>query len=150
MRAAGDLAQSGDVARAPRDETPPPLRLPAIMVRTEPDTLANFCRETGALPIEGLVPLTYPFCWLTLPALRPMIRQMIGGDGFVPVHEAQSFAYERRLEIDSDYVIAVELRRAADPPRLFLHAEISTPQGEICGRLDAILRLVPIASESTP
>jgi hypothetical protein len=78
-----------------------------------------------------------------------MIRQMIG-DGFLPVHEAQSFAYERRLEIDSDYVIAVELRRAADPPRLFVHVAISTPLDVLFGRLDAVLRLVPIASDSPP
>ncbi|WOJ88262.1 hypothetical protein RZS28_10435 [Methylocapsa polymorpha] len=150
--AAGGLAEAreGDVARAPADASAARLCLPPIIVRTEADAVAKFRRETGAPAIEGLVPLTFPFCWLTLPAIRPMIREMIGGDDVLPVHEAQSFSYERSLEIDSDYVFAVELRREANPPRLNLDAAISTPQGEICGRLETVLRLVPIASGSAP
>jgi hypothetical protein len=146
-RGLGQSLDDGHGGPPPQSEILSMLRLPAVAVRTERAAVAEFCRETGALPIEGLVPLTFPICWLTLPAIRPMIRQMIGV-GFLPVHEAQSFAYERSLEIDSDYVFAVELRQGADPPRLFLQAAISTPQGEACGRLDAVLRLVAIATES--
>jgi len=140
----------GGLAKAREGEAAAWLRLPPIIVRTEAAAVAKFLRETGAPAIEGFVPLTFPFCWLTLPAIRPMIREMIGGDGVLPVHEAQSFVYERRLEIDSDYVFAVELRREANPPRLTLDAAVSTLQGEICGRLETVLRLFPIAFGSAP
>ncbi len=72
-----------------------PISLPEISVRTDAAHVAAFQRENGGAPIEGLVPLTYPFCWLTLPAVRPTLAQMIGGAAFLPIHEAQSFDCER-------------------------------------------------------
>ncbi len=136
-------------APAPNGEDPPALRLPPITVEADAGSVAKFRRETGAPAIEGMVPLTFPICWLALPAIRPAIRQMIG-EGFLPVHESQSFAFDRRLEIGAEYVIELELRRASDPPRLFLQAAIATPQGETRGRLDAVLRLVPLALGCAP
>lgn len=118
--------------------------LPHVAVRTDGAAVAAFARETGAAPSEGFVPLTYPFCWVTLPAIRPIIAQMTG-EGFLPIHEAQSFEYERSLESDADYVLAVELHREAEPLRLILRATISTPQGRTCGRFETVLRIVPLA-----
>ncbi len=149
MRSVEGFAQAREgVGGSPtQNEKPLAFRLPAIPVRTEREAVAEFRRETGALQIEGRVPATFPICWLARAQIRSTIRQMIG-PGFAPVHEAQSFAYVRGLEIDKDYLISVELRRDADPPRLFMHAAIATPQGEPCGSLDAVLRLVAIASDS--
>ncbi|MGH6829745.1 MAG: hypothetical protein ACREDG_01140, partial [Methylocella sp.] len=62
--------------------------------------------------------------------------QLIGGGGFLPVHEAQSFAYERELRIETDYVLAVEGHRTAKPPRVILKMAVSTGQGEICAHLE--------------
>ena len=104
-------------------------------------------RETGGAGTSGFVPLTFPVCWLALPAIRGLISRSIGGEGFVFVHEAQSFAYERELQIDADYVLAVEARRTAKPPRLTLKIAIATGQGEICARIETVLRIVPLTLE---
>jgi hypothetical protein len=93
------------------------------------------------------VPLTFPCRWLALPALRGLILQLIGGQGFLPVHEAQSFAYEHELRIETDYVLAVEARRTAKPPRLTLKMAVSTGQGEICAHLETVLRIVALNLE---
>jgi hypothetical protein len=142
MQAARDFAPS-------REDAAAPLRLPPIAVRTDSCAIAAFRRETDALPNQNLVPLTFPFCWLALPSIRAAIREMIG-DRALPVHEAQNFAYERSLESDSDYLIAVELRREENPSRLLAHAAVLTPQGEICLRMETVLRLVPSAAEPAP
>ncbi len=127
-----------------------PINLPEISVRTDAAHVAAFQRETGGAPIEGLVPLTYPFCWLTLPAVRPTLAQMIGGAAFLPIHEAQSFDYERPLETDADYRLAFEFQRKAEPARVIVNAVISTPQREICGRFETVLRIVPVAAVASP
>lgn len=136
-----ELMQAGVAPAAANGDS---VYLPHVAVRTESAAVAAFARETGAAPIEGFVPLTYPFCWVTLPAIRPIIAQMTG-ENFLPIHEAQSFEYECSLEPDADYVLAVELHREAEPPRLILRATISTPQGRRCGRFETVLRIVPLA-----
>jgi hypothetical protein len=119
------------------------VRLARILVKTEGAEVAAFQRETGA-PIDGFVPVTYPFCWLTLPVVRSLIGSMIG-EHFLPVHEEQTFELQRNLELDAEYHLAVELRREAEPPRLIVEAAISTPRGETCGRFETILRIIPLA-----
>lgn len=127
-----------------------PVCLPPLLVRTEPDVVAGFSRETGGNQTAGFVPLTFPFCWLTLPQIRGEILHLIGGEGFVPVHEAQSFAYERELNINTDYVLAIELLHDAKPPRLILRMIVSTPSKEVCAHLETVLRIVPIAAKPAP
>jgi hypothetical protein len=123
------------------------IRLPPIRVRTDRGEVAGFLRETGDTRTGGFVPLVFPVRWLGLPAVRGLILQLTGGEGFLPVHEAQSFAYERELRIETDYVLAVEARRAAMPPRLTLKMTVSTGQGEICVHLETVLRIVPLNLE---
>jgi hypothetical protein len=120
------------------------IRLPPIRVRTDRGEVAGFLRETGGAPAGDFVPLIFPIRWLALPAVRGLILQMIGGQGFLPVHEGQSFAYEHELRIETDYVLAIEGRRAAKPPRLTLRMAVSTGQGEICAHLETVLRIVPL------
>ncbi len=130
MNARGHAQPVGsDFAPEPSAETP--IRLSPIGVRTDRAEVAGFLRETGGARTGGFVPLTFPVRWLALPAVRGLILQLIGGQGFLPVHEAQSFAYERELQIDADYVLAVESRRTEKPPRLTLKMAIATGQGEI-------------------
>jgi hypothetical protein len=83
---------------------------------------------------------------MALPAIRGLILQLIGGD-FLPVHETQSFAYERELRVEADYVLSVEVRRTAKPPRLTLKMDVSSGQGEICAQLETVLRIVPLNLE---
>jgi hypothetical protein len=149
MKVAHDQAQSRD-AMAPEPSADAPVRLPPIRVQTGANEVAGFLRETGGAPTLGFVPLTFPIRWLALPAIRGLILQLIGGQGFLPVHEAQSFAYEHELQIETDYVLAVEARRTAKPPRLTLEMAVSTGQGEICAHLETVLRIVPLNLESAP
>ncbi len=123
------------------------IRLPPIRVRTEASEVAGFLRETGEALTGGNVPLTFPARWLALPAVRGAILQSIGGSGFLPVHEAQSFSYERELQIETDYVLAVEACRTATPPRVTLKMEVSTGEGAICARVETVLRIVPLNLE---
>jgi hypothetical protein len=104
--------------------------------------VAAFFRATGGhrLPVE--VPLTFPARWLALPDARDLIVRSLGS-GFIPVHEAQSFVYEQALQIETDYVLTIEARRSPAPPRLTLRMAIASPEGEICARLETILRIVP-------
>lgn len=139
-------AQARD-AMAPEPSADTLIRLPPIRVRTDRSEVAGFLRETGGARTGGFVPLTFPVRWLALPAVRGLILQLIGGQGFLPVHEGQSFAYEQELRIETDYVLAIEARRTAKPPRLTLKMAIATGQGEICGRSETVLRILPLNLE---
>lgn len=123
------------------------IRLPPLRVRTDRGEVAEFLHATGDARTGGIVPLTFPVRWLTLPSVRGLILQLIGGQGFLPVHESQSFAYEHELRIDTDYVLAIEARRTVMPPRLILNMAIVTGQGAICGRSETLLRIVPVNLE---
>jgi len=131
-------------------QTPAPraaVCLAPILVRTEPGAVASFSRETAGKESNGFVPLTFPFCWLTLPEIRSEILQMIGGEKFIPVHEAQSFVYDRELQIDTDYVLAIELSHAEKPPRVILRMAISSPSNEVCAHLETVLRIMPLTAK---
>ena len=122
------------------------VRLPPVRVRTERQEVAAFLRETGGHRKRGCVPLTFPFRWLALPVVRDLLAKIISS-GFLPIHEAQNFAYERELLMDTEYILGVEARRTPSPPRLTLRTSITTPQGDICARLETVLRIVPAASK---
>jgi hypothetical protein len=134
-------------ALAPETSADTLIRLPPIRVRIGATEVAGFSRETGDARAGGVVPVTFPARWLALPALRGLILQLIGGDGFLPVQEGQTFAYEHELRIETDYVLAVEARRTAKPPRLTLKMAVSTGQGENCAHLETVLRIVPLKLE---
>ena len=142
---AGHDSRAAALAPEPSEDTL--FRLPPIRVRTGASEVAGFLRETGDTRTSGFVPLVFPVRWLGLPAVRGLILQLTGGEGFLPVHEAQSFAYERELRIETDYVLAVEARRAAKPPRVILKMAISTGEGENCARVETVLRIVPLNLE---
>jgi hypothetical protein len=134
-------------ALAPETSADTLIHLPPIRVRIGGTEVAGFSRETGDARAGGVVPVTFPARWLALPALRGLILQLIGGDGFLPVQEGQTFAYEHELRIETDYVLAVEARRTAKPPRLTLKMAVSTGQGENCAHLETVLRIVPLKLE---
>ncbi|MCI0598881.1 MAG: hypothetical protein L0Y50_09020 [Beijerinckiaceae bacterium] len=124
--------------------------LPPVRVRTVQAEVAAFLRETGGFGSSGFVPLTFPFRWLGLPIIRGFIMQAMGGDAFLPIHEAQSFVCERELRIDSDYILAGDMSRTEEPPRLTLRIFISSPGGELCAKMETVLRIVPIDLRSGP
>jgi hypothetical protein len=130
-----------------------PVELLEIAVRTDPDRVAAFRAATGSSAEQGAnhaagepaVPLTYPFCWMTSAAVRPVLERMIDPAVMLPIHEAQSFDYRRPLALDTDYRIAFAFERKAEPARLVVNAAVSTPTGEPCAAFETVLRLVPLA-----
>ncbi|MGO9674827.1 MAG: hypothetical protein ACLPSF_11800 [Methylocella sp.] len=119
-----------------------------IMVRTDAARVAAFRAATVGAEFEAAapaVPLTYPFCWMTSPEVRPMLERMIGEPGLLPIHEAQSFDYHRPLALDAGYRVAFTFARTTGPERLTVAATISTPGGERCAAFETVLRLVPRA-----
>ncbi|HET6377960.1 MAG TPA: hypothetical protein VFG05_06585 [Methylocella sp.] len=142
-------AASGQVERPSgrEPESLPVLRLPPIEVRTAAEDVACFLAATPAPCGAGdFVPLTFPFRWMTLPEVRSFICEVIG-PGFLPLHESQSFLYERPLRVDSAYVLAIEACRSANPPRLTVCMAVSSPEGEGCAKLEAVLRIIPAFGE---
>lgn len=116
-------------------------RIGPIAVRTDSATVLEFQRASGSEPLPGIVPLIFPIRWLALPEIRARLLAAAGGD-LVPVHESQSFTTTQRLELDRDYLFAVELTRTSQPERLTLQGRVSTPGGDVCVELETVLRLV--------
>jgi len=142
MKGAAEPAQIAPAGQMPECTENIQVRLPPIEVRIEPANVAAFCSATGGPRLHAEVPLTFPARWIALPAVRDLIARSIGS-GFIPVHEGQTFAYERALQIEAAYTLTVEARHTPAPPRLNLRMSIATPQGEICARLETVLRIVP-------
>ncbi len=110
--------------------------------RVDPQRAAAFARETGA---DGVgVPLAYPAIWITEPRLFDPVRALCAAEDLVPVHEAQSLAFEAPLQAGAEYEVTVALRREATPPRLILDATIAAG-GATVARSETTLRLVPRA-----
>jgi hypothetical protein len=145
MSAARNVGSALAAAVAPGPDEGELIRLPRVPVRTDSHEIAEFARATGTAKSRRFVPLIFPVRWLGLPAIRALIFEAIGGDGFLPVHEAQNFTYLRELQIDTDYFLAVEARRSSKPPRLTLHAAVLTQQDEMCMHFETVLRIVPLA-----
>jgi hypothetical protein len=124
-------------------------RLPPLRVRTAPEEVAAFQVATAGTGDLGRVPFTFPACWLSLASVRTLITDSVGA-GFLPIHEAQNFSYERELEMDREYILGVEACRTQAPPRLTLRLSIASPEGEICARLETVLRIAPIDLEPRP
>jgi hypothetical protein len=116
-------------------------RVGPIAVRTDHPTVDGFQRASGGMLPPGIVPGIFPIRWLALPEVRARLLEMASGD-VVPVHEQQRFTYERRLELDRDYRLAVEITRTSEPERLTLHATVTTPDGDLCVQFETVLRLV--------
>ncbi|PNG25913.1 hypothetical protein [Methylocella silvestris] len=137
------IAEAGEEALA---------RLPDLRVRTDAESVAAFRRaafleeEAGAGAPGSEIPVTYPFCWLTLPEVRPTLRRMIGPGGVLPVHEAQSFSYQRPLALDAEYRLDLQFKRSSAPERLTVSGAVTTLAHEPCAAFETVLRLVATAA----
>jgi hypothetical protein len=122
-------------------------RIGPFAVETRPEAVAAFRRETGWPEDAGSanthVPVTFAFCWLTLPEIRPALLQaMMPGEDWIPVHEGQTFDYARMLETGQTYSMVVDIHREAKPARLVMRASITSLADEPCAVLETVLRLV--------
>lgn len=133
---------SGTYEAGAAEVTPTATRLGPIAVRTDSATVSKFQLASGAELLPGMVPLIFPIRWLALPEVRARLLDAVGARDTVPVHESQSFTTTRRLELDRDYLLSVEIARRSQPDRLTLQGTVSTPEGNACVRFETILRLV--------
>lgn len=107
----------------------------------DPDRARAYAREIGS---DGeSVPVAWPAVWLTEPAIYDLVRAICAELDVVPVHESQSFAYERPLVVGESYILTATLRREPKPPRLILEALLATVDGAPVGKIETMLRLVP-------
>jgi hypothetical protein len=114
------------------------LRLGPFRVRTERARIEGYRQSIGARGDN--VPAAFPICWLAQPDIRSSVEQACGER--LPLHEGQTFDYARPLAIDGDYLLSITLKEEASPARLTLEAEVATPSGEPCLRMQTLLRLV--------
>ncbi|GAC1328704.1 MAG: hypothetical protein NVSMB26_04300 [Beijerinckiaceae bacterium] len=120
-------------------------RLGPFVVRAEAASVDAYRHMIGG---HGRgVPAAFPICWLGRPDIRAAIETACGGR--LPVHEGQSFDYERGLAVEGEYRLSLTLRREVSPPRLVLDGEVATAAGERCLTIATLLRLVaPTESEA--
>jgi hypothetical protein len=112
-----------------------------LRVSAAPETIRAFRRETGWSDLDGPPPASFPVVWMRLPEIGEPIRAAAAEIG-LPVHEAQTFAYERPLESGSDYDVMLELRRESAPARLIATAEVFDLAGAFVARIVSTLRLI--------
>ncbi len=120
-----------------------PTTLGPFRLRVDPSRALAYSREIGG--DGGDVPLCYPAVWLTDPALFTAVRELCDALEVVPVHESQSFAYEKPLAAGESYDVSVAMRREETPPRLVVEASIAAADGAPVARSETMLRLVPRA-----
>ncbi len=104
-----------------------------------------FCRETGWTQADmpsGFVPHTFPMRWLSSLELRRLIEARLRQTGGVAIHESQSFAYQRRLAADQDYLVTADVDQQENPRRLILRVAVAAEAGEPLLRIETILRIV--------
>ncbi len=157
-RAKGFIAQpatfgvSADQSPSALGAEESPLHLGPFVVRAESAEAEAFGRETRNRAGLARVPFTFPVRWLARPEIRAAAAQMMGGHGWIPIHELQSFDYHTPLEHDVDYTMKVQMSREAKPPRLILRAEIATEHDDLRLRMEMTLRIVtmPAPDERAP
>ena len=106
---------------------------------------AAFRRETGGTG-QG-VPFTFPVRWLARADFQAVAVEMIGDANWVPIHESQSFDYQAPLASDTDYEMAVIMKRETEPSRIVLAARIGVPDEAPHLTMEMILRIMPLPTE---
>ena len=114
-------------------------------VSTDNATVSAFARFVGAA--GGHPPATFPIVWLSHPSFKAALRAALG-PGFLPVHESQSFHYERPLKLDGRYVLSGVARREFGPDRLVVVADAVGPDGRVALTLRTVLRIVAVGGDA--
>lgn len=122
-------------------------RVGPLRLRANADEVAAFCRITGwSTAASNFLPATMPIKWLTAAPVRAALLEMAGASATVPVHESQSFAYDKRLLVAHDYDMTVTLTRLHVPERVKLDAVICDAGAtQALANIETILRLVSLA-----
>jgi len=115
------------------------LRVGPLTVRADAADVAAFAQEAAA-PIDGTVPFTFPVRWFSHPEIRAAGTKLVDCEAWVPIHESQSFAYDRPLATDINYQMTIDVIRELEPSRLILRAEIG--DADPCLRAEMVLRII--------
>lgn len=115
------------------------IRVGPLTVRAEAADVAAFAQEAAA-PLDGAVPFTFPVRWFAHPDIRAAGTKLIDCESWVPIHESQSFDYDRPLDVEIDYQMTIEVIRELEPSRLILRAEIG--DANPCLRAEMVLRII--------
>lgn len=121
-------------------------RFPVVATAAEAEA---FCRATGVAQ-GATLPITFPMRWLTSPEVRAALLALVESDGFVLVHEGQSFTYTQALRADEPYSLTLTARRQTAPDRLVIDGTIADEAGLERTRLETILRLIAAPAEVRP
>ena len=113
-------------------------------VAADPETVAAFAAAVDATGPEP--PATFPATWLSLPRVKEALAAAIG-PGHLPVHESQSFDYERPLRSGARYLLSATAWREEGPARLVFVAEAAEPDGRIAVAMRSVLRIVRIGED---
>lgn len=111
-------------------------------VAAGPEAVAAFGAATGA---SGDRPAaTFPIVWLSLPPLKQALNAAVG-PGRLPVHESQSFDYERPLRPGETLALAGVARSERSPERLVVSVEAKGEDGRVALSMKSVLRVVALA-----
>ena len=131
----GDLsAQAGEFILGP------------LEVVARPDEIAAFALACDAPANEP--PATFPMVWLAAPAIRAVLERA-AGPTFLPVHESQSFDYERPLKSGGRYVLSGLARRETGPDRLFVALQATDGEAHVALTMKTVLRLLAVAGDGS-
>ncbi len=91
---------AGPSADDAKPTAPDAVRIGPLKVRADPAEVEAFRREISAGVNEDGLPFTFPIRWFTHPDIRAAGERLGGSEPWVPIHESQSFDYERPLEVE--------------------------------------------------
>lgn len=99
-----------------------------------------FARATGAGPLDGALPLTFPVTWLTRPEVVALVASLAADrPTALPVHELQTIETLAAPSPGASLDLTVAATRS-DADRITVEAEAGEA-GHPCLRLTGILRL---------
>lgn len=111
-----------------------------IAVTVDPAHVAAFARATGAEPVPGTLPITYPVSWLTRPEVVALVAGLAADrPGALPVHELQTVETLDPPAAGEALDLSVTATRT-DADRITVEAT-ATGAGRTRLRLTGILRL---------
>lgn len=106
-----------------------------VDLATAPDRVAAFAAAVGGTGLEtgDQVPATFSFTVLSRPEILGALECVAADRRAVLVHQAQQFSYERDLEVDSSYQVAVDWRRNPDrDDRIVVRGRVRDDAGRHC------------------
>jgi hypothetical protein len=130
---------------------PSEARIGPLAVKADAAHVCEFLNATsGGGDTGGLLPFTFPICWMAMPEIRAAVASLAradDGSALLPLHESQSFDYAEPLCAGVDYCMSVDIRREDAPLRLVLRADVGPSIDVVHLRMEMALRVVAAGGE---